>query len=31
LNYEYFRKTIFECMNLVTELSKNELHWCLQK
>ena len=25
LNYEYFRKTIFECMNLVTELSKNEL------
>ena len=26
LNYEYFRKTIFECMNLVTELSKNELH-----
>lgn len=25
LNYEYFRKTIFECMNLVTELSKYEL------
>jgi hypothetical protein len=29
LNYEYFRKTIFECMNVITELSKNELHWCL--
>ena len=26
LSYEYFRKTVFECMNLVTELSKNELH-----
>ena len=25
LSYEYFRRTIFECMNLVTELSKNEL------
>ena len=25
LSYEYFRKTVFECMNLVTELSKNEL------
>ena len=25
LNYEFFRKTIFECMNLVTELGKNEL------
>lgn len=24
LNYEYFRKTIFECMNLVEELIKNE-------
>lgn len=24
LNYEYFRKTIFECMNLVEELSKSE-------
>lgn len=25
LNYEYFRRTIFECMNLVSELSKNDL------
>jgi hypothetical protein len=25
LSYEYFRKTVFECMNLATELSKNEL------
>ena len=25
LSYEYFRRTIFECMNLVTELNKNEL------
>lgn len=24
LEYEYFRKTIFECINLVEELSKNE-------
>lgn len=24
LNYTYFRKTVFECMNLVGELSKNE-------
>ena len=24
LNYEYFRKTIFECMNLVEELIKGE-------
>ena len=23
LSYEYFRKTIFECMNLVNELNKN--------
>jgi hypothetical protein len=26
LNYTYFRKTIFECMNLVSELSKNEIY-----
>lgn len=25
LNYEYFRKTVFECMNLVNELSKHDL------
>lgn len=24
LNYQYFRKTIFECINLVKELSANE-------
>lgn len=24
LNYEYFRKTIFECMNIVEELMKSE-------
>lgn len=24
LNYEYFRKTVFECINLVGELSHNE-------
>lgn len=24
LNYDYFRRTIFECMNLVNELSRNE-------
>lgn len=24
LNYDYFRRTIFECMNLVSELSRNE-------
>lgn len=24
LNYEFFRKTIFECMNIVEELGKNE-------
>lgn len=24
LDYEYFRKTIFECINLVEELSKDE-------
>ena len=26
LSYPYFRKTIFECMNLVTELAKNEVY-----
>ena len=26
LSYEYFRKTIFECMNLVGGIEKNELH-----
>ena len=26
LSYPYFRKTIFECMNLVTELVKNEVY-----
>lgn len=25
LNYEYFRRTIFECMNLVSELSKSDV------
>ena len=25
LSYEYFRKTIFECINLVRGLSKNEM------
>lgn len=24
LNYEYFRKTIFECMNIVEEMMKGE-------
>lgn len=23
LNYDYFRRTIFECMNLVSDLSRN--------
>ena len=26
LSYSYFRKTIFECMNLITELAKNEVY-----
>ena len=26
LSYPYFSKTIFECMNLVTELAKNEVY-----
>ena len=26
LSYPYFRKTICECMNLVTELAKNEVY-----
>ena len=26
LSYSYFRKTICECMNLITELAKNEVY-----